>query len=133
MFQLTPQGKYWLDLGLFAEYELVARTGDHDSITIGPILQKEFGLNVTDLNLFFTHEVEHGSAGGLQVDGRVQSVWRVLPVFAPGFEAFWEPGKLGAFERVSDQQLRAGPAAVSLRSCSGDSGSRTRSVPRVSK
>ena len=112
IFQLTPQGEYWLTLGLFAEYEHVALSGDHDSITIGPILQKEFGLNVTTLNLFFTHEVGHGAAGGLPLDARLQSVWRVLPEFAPGFEAYWQPGKLGAFEDISEQRLRVGPAAV---------------------
>jgi hypothetical protein len=112
VFQLTPQGAYWMTLGLFAEYELVARKGDHDSITLGPILQKEFGRNVTTLNLFLSHELGHGSAGGLEVDGRLQSVWRVHPAFAPGFEAYWEPGKLGSFQSVSEERLRAGPAAV---------------------
>src|SRR5437868_15127756 len=39
--QLTPQGKYWADVGLFVEYEHTARQGDPRSVTIGPLLQKE--------------------------------------------------------------------------------------------
>src|SRR5690348_16970431 len=34
--QLTPQGKYWADLGLFAEFENTVRTGDPRGLTLGP-------------------------------------------------------------------------------------------------
>src|SRR3981189_1298955 len=33
--QLTPQGQYWADLGLFVEYEHTARQGDPRALTVG--------------------------------------------------------------------------------------------------
>ncbi len=37
IFQLTPQGKYWADLGFFAEYSHAASRRDADSFTFGPL------------------------------------------------------------------------------------------------
>src|SRR6266446_3836525 len=42
--QLTPQGKYWADVGLFFEYEHTARQGDPRAVTFGPLVQKEVQL-----------------------------------------------------------------------------------------
>ena len=40
-FQFTPQGKYWADLGFFAEYAHAASRANADSFTFGPLIQKE--------------------------------------------------------------------------------------------
>jgi hypothetical protein len=52
-FQLTPQGKYWADLTLFAEIEHPVARGDPRSFTIGPLVQKEVP------NLLFGRDTMH--------------------------------------------------------------------------
>lgn len=52
-FQLTPQGKYWADLTLFAEIEHPVARGDPRSFTIGPLIQKEVP------NLLFGRDTVH--------------------------------------------------------------------------
>jgi hypothetical protein len=111
-FQLTPQGKYWLDAGIFAEYERVVRDGDHDNVTLGMLLQKEFGNSLTTLNLLFNRELGAGREHDLGVEYRFQSRWRVNPAFEPGIEIYGEPGRLQHLDSYEDQRVRVGPAVV---------------------
>src|SRR5256885_7982953 len=66
-FQLTPQGKYWADLGIFVEYEQTGRTGDPRSLKIGPMIQKELqlpGLSMLNTaNVFLTKDMGASSVG----------------------------------------------------------------------
>ncbi|MCX7381290.1 MAG: hypothetical protein NT133_07715 [Alphaproteobacteria bacterium] len=112
IFQVTEQGKYAADLGFFLEYEAVSQRGDHSSVTFGPLIQAEFGSNLTTLNLLFTHELGNRSAPGLAFEARLQSVWPVNDAISAGFEAYWQPGRLGAFPLASAQGLRSGPVVV---------------------
>lgn len=111
-FQLTPQGKYWLDAGIFAEYEHVAQEDDHHSVTLGLLLQKEFGKNLTTFNFLLSRELGSDGAPGAQVDYRLQTRWRLNPMFEPGIELYGEPGRLGHFDPVSEQRTRLGPVIV---------------------
>src|SRR5947207_5566884 len=62
--QLTPQGKYWADVGLFVEYENTARQGDPRALTFGPLVQKEVGLfglsTLNTVNALFTKQTGAG-------------------------------------------------------------------------
>jgi hypothetical protein len=114
-FQLTPQGEYWLDAGLLVEYERAHEADEHNSLTVGALLQTELGgSNLTTLNLLFTRELGEGGAPGLSADIRLQSRWRLNPHFEPGFEVYWEPGRWGHFEPFEAQRLRAGPVLAGM-------------------
>jgi len=113
-FQLTPQGKYWLDAGIFAEYEHVVQDGDHDSVTLGLLLQKEFGRNVTTFNFLLTSQLGSEAPTGTQVEYRMQTRWRLNPMFEPGLELYGEPGELGQFNTASEQRTRMGPVMVGV-------------------
>jgi hypothetical protein len=110
--QLTPQGKYWADLGLFAEYEHTARRGDPRSITIGPLVQKEtpfFGglYALHTVNVLFTKEVGQYSEGPPSLFLAAQSRARLDPHFEPGFE-YYGNVSLGAHGESPEHRL--GPA-----------------------
>ena len=111
--QLTPQGKYWADVGLFAEYEHTARQGDPRSLTIGPLIQKEvplFGMNTLHtVNALFTKEMGAGSVGPPSLLIATQSVVLFDPRFAPGMEYY---GIVSLGEHGNDPQHRVGPALV---------------------
>jgi hypothetical protein len=111
-FQLTQQGEYWLDVGLFAEYERVAQKDDHNNATVGLLLQKEFGRNVTTFNFLLTREFGEGGAPGLSTEFRLQSRWRLNAAFEPGAELYIEPGRFTHFESYENQRVRLGPVAT---------------------
>ena len=109
IFQLTEPDEYWLDAAFFAEAEFVKQDGDHNNFTVGPLFAKAFGPSLTTLNLLFNQQFGSGASGGQSLDFRAQSVWRVSLLFAPGAEAYWQPGKLASFDGFNTQGLIAGP------------------------
>ena len=113
-FQVLPQGKYWIDLGFFAEYSNSVIPGEPSEIVIGPILQKEAPgfLGATTLhtvNAFFSREIGHnrGDRTGLFV--AAQSRLRLHPLFEPGVELYYNVNDVGRPGRLADQEVFAGP------------------------
>ncbi len=108
--QLTPQGRYWADLGLFVEYEHTARQGDPRAITIGPLIEKEaplFGIDALhSLNVLFTKQMGAGSIGAPSVLVAAQSRLRLDPHFAPGLEYY---GIMPLGDHGEDPRHRFGP------------------------
>ena len=108
--QLTPQGKYWADVGLFVEYEHTARRGDPRALIFGPLVQKEvalLGLNTLHtINALFTKEMGAGSVGPPSLLMATQSRLRLDPHFEPGFE-YYGTVTLGA--HGEEPQHRIGP------------------------
>ncbi|HYM31888.1 MAG TPA: hypothetical protein VEU47_11335 [Candidatus Cybelea sp.] len=109
-FQLLPQGEYWLDLGVFAEYSRARLHDAPDEMTIGPLAQKQFGNTLHTLNLLFTRQVGQSRENGTFFQYAWQSKWLWKPQLEPGFEVFGDPGKLGHFGKASDQDHRIGPS-----------------------
>jgi hypothetical protein len=111
--QLTPQGKYWADLGIFVEYEHTARQGDPRALTIGPMVQKEVqlpGLGMLNTaNVFFTKQMGAGSVGPLSMFVAAQSRLRLDPHFEPGIEYY---GIFTLGEHGEEPQHRLGPAVA---------------------
>lgn len=67
-FQLTPQGKYWADLSLFAEVEHPVGRGDPRAFTFGPLIQKEVPSLILGLDTVHTlnalYEKKWGPSNG---------------------------------------------------------------------
>jgi len=108
--QLTPQGKFWADLGLFAEYEHTARQGDPHNLTFGPLVQKEvelFGLDTLhSVNALFTKDLGTASLGPPSLLMAAQSRIRFNPYFEPGVEYY---GNVTLGAHGDDPQHRIGP------------------------
>jgi hypothetical protein len=114
MFQLTPQGEYWADLGLFAEYSQSARRGDPNTIEFGPVAQKEtaglFDANALHtVNLFLEKEVGHNHGDDLAFSYAAQSRLLLTSLFQPGVEIYGEIGKIDKPGRFTEQEHRFGP------------------------
>ena len=109
--QLTPQGKYWADVGLFVEYEQTGRTGDPRALMIGPLVQKEvqlLGLNTLHtVNALFTKQMGAGSVGPLSMFVATQSRLRLDPHFEPGIEYY---GIVSLGDHGDEPRHRLGPA-----------------------
>lgn len=114
VFQLTEQGKYWADLGFFAEYEHAASRADADSFTFGPIVQKElrdfFGTDTLHTaNLFVTKEIGRNRTDDTGFSFAWQSRYLLHPLFEPGVEYYGQVGDVEAPGKLADQQHRVGP------------------------
>lgn len=111
IFRLLPEGKYWLDLGFFAEYEFTQPDKTPDEFQFGPILQKQFGKMVVTVNPFFIRQVGNHPANGVTFKYGIQTKYRLMPEFELGVEAFGEPGIVGAFGPLRSQVHQIGPVA----------------------
>jgi hypothetical protein len=113
-FQLTPQGKYWADVGLFFEYSRSNRREDADVVEFGPIIQKEtggfFDSNLLHTaNLFIEKEVGHNHGDDTTFSYAWQSRLRLNQYFEPGVEFFGEIGKIDRPGKPTEQEHRFGP------------------------
>jgi len=117
--QLTPTGKYFGDLAMFAEYEHPLRRGDPKSFTFGPLAQTEFGEiagigALHTLNLLFTRTVGNNRTDATQLNTAWQSRLLVNPSIQPGFEYYCQINEIINPGKPADQQHRIGPVLVGL-------------------
>jgi hypothetical protein len=113
-----PQGKYWADLGFFAEYSQTASRDGADSFTFGPLIQKETDVLGLDLlhtaNLLFTKEVgrNHSSVTPVLVSWQTRA--RLGPLFEPGVEYYGQLSPVATPTSAGNPQHRIGPVVVGL-------------------
>jgi hypothetical protein len=120
-FQLTEQGEYWADLGFFAEYGHAAARTDADTVTFGPLVQKEWndalgsGLDTLHtLNLFVSKQVGRNRNDANSYAASWQSRLRLNPWFQPGFEYYGDFNNVQARNTVTGPTHRAGPVVTGL-------------------
>jgi hypothetical protein len=106
-FLVTEPGRYWLDLGLFAElaYDYPVRRG---AIAIGPMFQKEIGALQSNLNVTFERELGHGGEPGAEINYEWQVKWRGNARFEPGLQSIGSLGRTHDFGHRTEANL--GPA-----------------------
>jgi hypothetical protein len=116
-FQLTPQGKYWADLGFFFEYSHGLRRDSADGLKFGPMIQKEtpgfghYGLLHT-VNLFFEKDVGPFGSSRTGFVPAWQSRVLLNRYFQPGFEIYGSIEDIGRAGKFNDQQYFTGPVFV---------------------
>ena len=119
-FQITERGQYWIDVGFFAEYSQA--TGRvPNTLKLGPIFSTEgpalFGyMTQHTLNVFFARDIGGGATHRTGVDVAFQSVIRLDPLFAPGFEYYGGIEDTAQFGRFREQQHFLGPVLTGVRS-----------------
>ena len=108
-FALTEPGRYWLDLGLFAElaYDHPER---RNAIAIGPMFQKEIDALQANLNLLFERELGSSAEPGAAISYEWQVKWRGNPRFEPGLQGFGTLGRTNDFGHQTQSSI--GPAFV---------------------
>ncbi|HXR85493.1 MAG TPA: hypothetical protein VN728_00910 [Stellaceae bacterium] len=121
LFQLTPQGKYWADLGFFAEFSHAAGRNEPDSFTFGPLIQKQMsdilGLDLGrdtlhTLNLLVGKEIglHHSDATPLEIAW--QSRLQLNQYFQPGVEYYGSITSIAGVSHDGATQHRLGPVLV---------------------
>ena len=107
IFALTDPGRYWLDLGLFAELAYDHPEG-RNAIALGPMFQKEIDAFQGNLNVFLERELGSNAAPGAAINYEWQVKWRGNPRFEPGVQGFGALGRTNDFAHQT--QSNVGPA-----------------------
>lgn len=103
-FQLTPQGKYWVDVGLLNENEIPRFSEDPYEIKLGPTLEKDIGRFTTLLNLLAAHQYGTNAAPGIELEYRARLEYRWRRTLSPLIEAYGQPvGTIGAYGQPRNQ------------------------------
>jgi hypothetical protein len=127
-FQLTEQGKYWADLGFFAEFSHAAGRTDPDSFTFGPLIQKQasnlFGLDLGHdtlhtLNLLVAKQVGSNRQDATPLSIAWQSRLQLNPLYEPAIEYYGQISSIAGNSTGSPQQHRLGPALIGQYSLDG--------------
>lgn len=110
IFQLTEEGRYWLDFGLYLEYEDPAGSGPQQ-LELKGLFEKRVNRFVNTANLILEREVGSNASSDIEVEyaWRTRYEWR--PDFRPALELYGELGELDGLEINGDQQHQAGPVA----------------------
>lgn len=111
-FQLSEPGAWWIDTGLYFEYEFAAKNEHADKIEGKLLLEKQFGDFVHTVNLILEKEVNGGDGveeadleGGFAWNGR----YRWQPWLEPGLEWHSDLGELAHTGSFDDQKHQLGP------------------------
>jgi high-affinity iron transporter len=110
IFQLTPQGKYWMDFGLLAEYAHSLEDDGEDALELGLLGEKQFASTVLTGNLIFEREFAGGAETEMEYAARYR--WRVSQAFEPGIELYGDLGDWGDNGQFSSHEHEAGPAVM---------------------
>jgi high-affinity iron transporter len=109
IFQLTEQGQYWLDVGLYLEYEFAHETGANDKIESKLLLEKNIDRYVNTANLIFVREVGSGASNATNFEYAWRTKYLLNRQFEPGIEIYGEMGEFGHVSPSDQQDHRIGP------------------------
>lgn len=108
IFQLTPQGRYWVDVGLLAEYAHSLERGGDDALELGVLLEKELSRSVLTMNLLAERALVSGTDTELEYAMRWR--YRLNQRIEPGIEIHGGFGEWEHFGSLNDHEHSAGPA-----------------------
>lgn len=110
-FQLTPTGKYPVDVGFLFEIERPKDRSEGYEYRWGPLLQADLGTSVqANLNLLIEKHVRAEAAGKAELGYQWQLKYRWHPEFEYGLQGFGDVGPWNHWEPHSEQPHIAGPA-----------------------
>jgi len=109
IYQLTEQGQYWIDVGLYFEYEVSFEDDKADKIEGKFLFEKEFGNITHTANIIFEKQV--GGDSEKETEGELAwgSRYRWKKYFEPGFEVHSEFGELNEGKSFDEQEHLIGP------------------------
>lgn len=110
-FQLTPTGKYPVDIGFVVEIERPKDRAEGYELRWGPLLQAEFGSQwLGSLNLLVGKHYRSEEPSKAELGYQWQLKYRWKPEFEFGVQGFGEVGPLAHWAPHSEQSHIAGPA-----------------------
>jgi hypothetical protein len=109
-FQLTPTGKYPVDVGFLLEIERPKDRSEGYELTYGPLLQAEWGNVQGNFNLLWEKHVRATEHFDTELKYQAQLKYRVTDKLDWGAQAFGELGRWNHWSPSSEQEHQIGPA-----------------------
>jgi len=112
IFQLTDTGRYWLDAGLYLEYEKPADASVPDKLEAKLLLEKTVHSFVHTANLVFEREIGDGASSEVEFGYAWRTKYLLRREFEPGIELYGTLGDIDDTPTASDQSHQAGPVVT---------------------
>lgn len=109
IFQLTEQGKYWVDVGLYLEYSVPKESGEPDELEGKILLEKMVGNYLNTANLVFIRQVGSGSSNVTNFEYAWRTKYLLNKSIEPGIEIYGEMGEFAHVSPSDQQDHRIGP------------------------
>lgn len=109
IFQLTEQGEYWVDVGLYLEYEYAHESYNNDKAEFKFLLEKANGRWVHTLNIIFEKELGSNAPDETEQGYAWRTAMLMSKSFEPALEIYGSTGEVGSPNHNEDQDHRAGP------------------------
>ena len=110
IIQLTEQGQYFIDVGIYLEYKVALDSNRADKFEGKILLEKSTRHFVHTFNLIFENEIGTNASQGTDLEYAWQSMYRYKPQFEFGIQGFGKFGKIENFLSSSAQRHQIGPA-----------------------
>jgi hypothetical protein len=107
IFALTEPGRYWADVGLFAELAR-DRANGRNVLAVGPMFQHESGAIQSNLNFLLERVLGTVAEPGAGLRYAWQVKWRGNSRFEPGVQGFGSLGRTNDFGHATEHKV--GPA-----------------------
>ncbi len=121
IFQLTEPGKYWLDAGLYLEYEHTTDNSAPNALETKLLLEKSLGRFVNTANLVLERQVGGGAGNDVDLSYAWRTKYRMRPEFEPGIELYGDLGTLDNVRMNNAQKTQMGPVIAGKYSLGGRS------------
>lgn len=110
IIQLTEQGQYFIDIGVYLEYKIALDAGLPDKFEGKILLEKSTRHFTHTLNVIFENEIGPNASNGTDLEYAWQSLYRFKPSFEFGLQGFGKFGKIHDFLPSMAQRHQIGPA-----------------------
>ena len=107
--QLTEQGQYWMDVGVYLSYEATVKDKTADKIEAIILLEKALERFTHRVNIVFEKEVGGGAGEETEAGLALSSRYRWRSVFEPGIEWHSNFGGINEGKSFNEQKHRVGP------------------------
>lgn len=109
-FLLTEQGKYPVDIGILAEFELPRDRSEGNEFQFGPLFQAELDRLQLNFNPLLSNITRAVDGNGTYLNYQWQARYRWQELLDFGAQGFGEMGRVNHLAPGSEQSHRLGPA-----------------------
>jgi outer membrane receptor protein involved in Fe transport len=111
-FQLTPTGRYPVDLGFLTELERPRDRSEGYELTFGPLFQTMIGKVQINTNILFERQYRTENGGPMEIGYQFQGKYNGNPDFQLGIQGFGDIGRWDNWASKDRQSHRFGPAII---------------------
>jgi len=112
IFQLTDQGQYWVDVGLYLEYELADVSSAADKVEAKLLLEKPGDQFTNTANIILEREVGSNSNGETELEIFWRTKYRWKKTLEPAIEIYSMFGDISNTGGFSKQKHSIGPVIM---------------------